>query len=59
MTREQIIEKWQNEIAQAESKLEASSLKYQMNLELEAYERGEEYNPKNDSGAYECEGCGS
>lgn len=59
MTREQIIEKWEKEIAQAESKLEASSLKYQMNLELEAYERGEEYKPQNDSGSYECEGCGS
>ena len=58
MTKEQIINYYEEQINKAENGIEKSSIKFEMKKHLEAYENGEEY--KTDIEApIECFNCGS
>jgi len=58
MTREQIINYYEEQINKAENGIEKSSIKFEMKKHLEAYENGEEYKVQIDK-PIECIGCGS
>jgi hypothetical protein len=58
MTREQIINYYEEQINKAENGIEKSSIKFEMKKHLEAYENGKEYKT-NIEAPIECIGCGS
>ena len=58
MTREQIVKMNEDQIANAENGLMASSIKFEMKKHLEAYDQGREYKVQIDA-PIECIGCGS
>ena len=58
MTRDQIIEMYEEQIKNAESNLEASSIKFEMKKHLEAFDNGYEYRIQVDE-PITCIGCGS
>ena len=58
MTREEIIKMYEEQLEKAENGLEKSSINYERNKHLKAYENGEEYK-KNIEAPIECIGCGS
>jgi len=58
MTREEIINYYEEQINKAENGIEKSSIKFEMKKHLEAYENGKEYKT-NIEAPIECIGCGS
>lgn len=58
MTREQIINYYEEQINKAENGIEKSSIKFEMKKHLEAYENGKEYKTTIEA-PIECIGCGS
>ncbi len=58
MTKEQIINYYEEQINKAENGIEKSSIKFEMKKHLEAYENGKEYKTTIEA-PIECIGCGS